>query len=163
MDLTRYQDAWERNAHPAPDAGGSGKAGPAIPGTVKNDEGLVQYDQIQVEYCHITSPINGRVGLRLVDPGNLVTANGNTALLVITQIQPITVVFTLAEDNLDQVLDADAAWRQAAGGSVGPADDQEDRQRRADTMDNQIDTTTGTVKLRATFHNQKRRLFPNSS
>ena len=61
---------------------------------MKNDEGTVQYDQMQVEYCHIVSPITGRVGLRLVDPGNVVQANGATVLAVVTQIQPITVVFT---------------------------------------------------------------------
>ena len=68
-------------------------------GTVKNDEGTVQYDKVQVGFCHITSPISGRVGLRLVDPGNVVQANGTTALAVITQEQPITVIFTVAEPN----------------------------------------------------------------
>src|SRR5581483_5949457 len=69
-------------------------------GTVKNDEGTVQYDQVQLGYCHITSPIDGRVGLRLVDPGNLVTANSTTTLVVVTQTTPITVILTIAEDNL---------------------------------------------------------------
>jgi multidrug efflux system membrane fusion protein len=72
---------------------------------VKYDEGTVHYDEVQIGYCRITAPIDGRVGLRLVDPGNLVTANATTALAVITQIQPITVVFTLAEDNLSEVLE----------------------------------------------------------
>ena len=71
---------------------------------MKNDQGTVQYDQIQVEFCHIVSPITGRVGLRLVDPGNVVTANGSTVLAVVTQIQPITVVFTVAEDSLGQIV-----------------------------------------------------------
>ena len=72
-------------------------------GTVKNDQGTVQYDQVQLDFCHITSPIAGRVGLRLVDPGNVVQSAGTTTLAVITQIQPITVVFTIPEDSLGQI------------------------------------------------------------
>ena len=89
-------------------------------GTVKYDEGIVHYNEVQVGYCHITSPISGRVGLRLVDPGNLVTANGTTALAVVTQIQPITVVFTVAEDHLNEVLDQLRHGGQAPGGGLGP-------------------------------------------
>ncbi len=99
-------------------------------------------------YCHVTSPINGRVGLRLVDPGNLVTANATTALLIITQIQPITVVFTLAEDNLAQVVDA---MHQSAKLPVEAWDRQMTKQiatGQLTTIDNQIDTATGTVKSR---------------
>ncbi len=72
-------------------------------GIVKNDQGTVQYDQIQVDYCHITAPIDGVVGLRLVDPGNVVQSAGAVTLAVITQLEPITVVFTLPEDSLGQV------------------------------------------------------------
>ena len=101
------------------------------------------------------------MGLRLVDPGNLVTANGTTALLVITQLQPITVVFTLAEDNLDQVV---AQTQHGAKLPVEAWDRQMTKQIASGeltTMDNQIDTATGTVKLRATFQNQNLGLFPN--
>src|SRR5208282_6052865 len=97
MDLKRYQDAWAKNAIPRQTLEDQEKLVAQDQGTVKNDEGVVKYDQVQVEYCHLTSPIDGRVGLRLVDPGNLVTANSSTALLVVTQVQPITVIFTLAE------------------------------------------------------------------
>jgi membrane fusion protein, multidrug efflux system len=161
MDLERYQDAWKRNAIPRQTLEDQEKLVLQYQGTVKNDEGTVQYDKVQVAYCHITSPINGRVGLRLVDPGNLVTANGTTALVVITQIQPITVVFTLAEDNLSEVVSEMQhghklpveAWdrqmtKQIANGELA-------------TMDNQVDTATGTVKLRANFQNQDGALFPN--
>ncbi len=161
MDLTRYQDAWKRNAIPRQTLEDQEKLVLQYQGTVKNDLGLVQYDKVQVEYCHITSPINGRVGLRLVDPGNLVTANGTTALLVITQLQPITVVFTLAEDNLDQVV---AQTQHGAKLPVEAWDRQMTKQIASGeltTMDNQIDTATGTVKLRATFQNQNLGLFPN--
>jgi membrane fusion protein, multidrug efflux system len=161
MDLARYQDAWKRNAIPRQTLEDQEKLVLQYEGTVKNDIGTLQYDKVQVEYCHITSPINGRVGLRLVDPGNLVTANGTTALLVITQLQPITVVFTLAEDNLDQVV---AGTQRGAKLPVEAWDRQMTKQIASGeltTMDNQIDTATGTVKLRATFQNQNDALFPN--
>src|SRR5579863_7088242 len=105
MDQTRYQDAWAKNAIPRQTLEDEEKVVLQDQGTVKNDEGTVQYDKVQVAYCHMLSPINGRVGLRLVDPGNLVTANSSTALVVVTEVQPITVIFTLAEDSLQQVLD----------------------------------------------------------
>jgi len=128
---------------------------------VKNDEGVVKYDEVQVAYCHLTSPIDGRVGLRLVDQGNLVTANSSTVLVVVTQTAPITVIFILPEDSLGQVL------QQMRGGkklTVTVFD--RTQQKLLDTgklltVDNQIDTTTGTVKLRATFANAKGLLFAN--
>ena len=130
-------------------------------GTVKNDQGTVEYDQVQLAYCHITAPITGRVGLRLVDPGNVVQANGTTVLAVITQEQPITVIFTLAEDNLGQMQAqmrkvgtlAVEAWDRAQGSRLATG--------RLLSIDNQIDTTTGTVKLRALFDNKNGALFPN--
>jgi multidrug efflux system membrane fusion protein len=161
MDLERYQQAWSRNAIPRQQLDDQQKVVLQQKGTVRYDEGVVHYDEVQVGYCYITSPINGRVGLRLVDPGNLATANGTTALAVITQIQPITVVFTLAEDHLNEVLD------QTRHGAKLPVEAW-DRQMRTKlaigqltTVDNQIDTTTGTVKLRATFDNRDNALFPN--
>jgi multidrug efflux system membrane fusion protein len=121
----------------------------------------VQYDQIQVDFCHITAPISGRVGLRLVDPGNLVQSSGTTTLAVITQIQPITVVFTLAEDSLGQVL---PVLRKRAKLTVDAYDRSAQKKIASGTLltiDNQIDTTTGTVKARASFVNQDSSLFPN--
>ena len=108
-----------------------------------------------------TSPINGRVGLRLIDPGNLVQSSGTTTLVVVTQLEPITVIFTLAQDNLDQVLDQ---WRHGVKLTVDAYD--RNQQTKLATgkllaLDNQIDTTTGTVKLRAQFDNKKDTLFPN--
>jgi multidrug efflux system membrane fusion protein len=130
-------------------------------GTVKNDEGTVQYDQVQLDFCHITAPISGRVGLRLVDPGNVVQSAGTTTLAVITQMEPITVIFTIPEDNLDGV---QARVRQGAKLPVD-AFDRNNQKRIATgmllTLDNQIDTTTGTVKGRATFDNKNDVLFPN--
>ena len=104
MDLERYRAALARNAIAEQTVADQEKLVLQDQGTVKNDQGTVQYDQVQVEYCHITAPIDGRVGLRLVDPGNLVQSSGTTTLAVITQLQPITVVFTLPEDSLGPVV-----------------------------------------------------------
>jgi multidrug efflux system membrane fusion protein len=121
----------------------------------------VQYDQIQVDYCHITAPIAGRVGLRLVDPGNVVQSGGNVTLAVITQLEPITVVFTIPEDSLGQV---EARLNQKAKLPVDAFDRTAQTKIASGallTLDNQIDTTTGTVKGRALFANQNDALFPN--
>ena len=161
MDLERYRDAWARNAIPKQTLDDQEKLVLQQQGTLKFDEGVVRFDQIQVDYCHIVAPISGRVGLRLVDPGNVVQSSGALTLAVVTQIQPITVIFTVPEDNLDQVqqrlrknakLTADAydraALKKIATGMLL-------------TLDNQIDTTTGTVKARASFDNKNAALFPN--
>jgi membrane fusion protein, multidrug efflux system len=161
MDLKRYQDAWAKNAIPRQTLEDQEKLVLQDQGTVMNDEGTVQYDQVQVDFCHITSPISGRVGLRLVDPGNLVTANSTTALAVVTQTSPITVIFTVAEDSLPQVLQQ---MRGGKGLSVQAYDRNQQIQLgtgKVLSVDNQIDTTTGTVKLRAQFDNAKGLLFPN--
>jgi len=101
MDLERYQTAWSKNAIAKQQLEDQQKLVLQDQGTVKNDQGTVDYDQVQVGWCHITAPFTGRVGLRLVDPGNVVQANGTTTLAVITQMQPITVIFTLAETYLN--------------------------------------------------------------
>jgi membrane fusion protein, multidrug efflux system len=161
MDLKRYQDAWARNAIPRQTLEDQEKIVKQYEGTVKNDEGVLRYDQVQLAYCHITSPIDGRVGLRLVDPGNLVTASATTTLVVVAQTQPITVVATISEDSLPQVL------AQPHRGMNLPLDawDRANLHRIATgkitSYDNQIDTTTGTLKVRATFDNKKGELYPN--
>ena len=161
MDLNRYRDAWSRNAIPKQTLDDQEKIVLQDAGTVKNDEGTVQFDQIQVGYCHIRAPISGRVGLRLVDPGNVVQSSGTTTLAVITQIQPITVIFTVPEDNLGQI---QPRLRQKAKLPVEAYDRAALKQIASGTLltlDNQIDTTTGTVKARATFDNKNGSLFPN--
>jgi multidrug efflux system membrane fusion protein len=161
MDLTRYQAALARNAIAQQTVDDQEKLVLQDQGTVKNDQGTVQYDQLQVDYCHITAPIDGQIGLRLVDPGNVVQATGTTTLAVITQMQPITVIFTLPEDSLGPVV---ARLHDNAKLSVDAFD------RSAQTkiasgqllaLDNQIDTTTGTVKVRSIFDNKNNALFPN--
>jgi multidrug efflux system membrane fusion protein len=161
MDLDRYQAAWAKNAIAKQTLDDQEKIVLQDEGTVKNDQGTVQFDQIQVDYCHITAPISGQVGLRLVDPGNVVQANGTTPLAVLTQLQPITVVFTLPEDSIDQV---QARVRTGAKLKVDAYD--RTAQTKIDTgqlltLDNQIDTTTGTVKARSIFDNKTGGLFPN--
>jgi membrane fusion protein, multidrug efflux system len=161
MDLERYQQAWAKNGIPKQTLDDQEKLVLQDEGTVKNDQGTVQYDQVQLAFCHIASPITGRVGLRLVDPGNVVQSTGSTILAVITQVQPITVIFTVAEDSLSQV---QAQLKHGKRLSVD-AFDRAQKTKLASgkllTFDNQIDTTTGTVKMRALFDNKNDALFPN--
>ncbi len=114
MDLERYRDAWARNAIAKQTLDDQEKLVLQDEGTVKADQGTVQYDQVQLAYCHITAPIDGRVGLRLVDPGNIVQANGTNPLVVVTQVQPITVIFTIAEDALGQVQAQAPPWQRVS-------------------------------------------------
>jgi membrane fusion protein, multidrug efflux system len=161
MDLKRYQDAWAKNAIPRQTLEDQEKLVLQDQGTVQNDQGTVQYDQVQVGFCHITSPIDGRVGLRLVDPGNLVTANSTTTLVTVAQLQPITIIFTLAEDSLSQVLDQMHAGKTLEVDAYDRTQQKLIAKGRLITVDNQIDTVTGTVKLRAQFDNSNGMLFPN--
>jgi multidrug efflux system membrane fusion protein len=161
MDLERYRAAWARNAIQKQLLDDQEKLVLQDEGTVKNDQGTVQYDQIQVDFCHITAPIAGRVGLRLVDPGNVVQSAGTVTLAVITQLDPITVIFTIAEDSLGPV----AVRLQKRATLTVDAFDRTAQTKIASgkllTVDNQIDTTTGTVKARSVFTNKNDALFPN--
>jgi len=161
MDLERYQQALARNAIAKQVVDDQLKLVQQTQGTVKLDQGTVDYDRVQLDFCHITSPITGRVGLRLVDPGNLVTASGGTVLAVVTQLQPITVVFTISEDSLQQVI---AQLHKAKTLEVQAYDRAQSKmiaQGKLSTTDNLIDTTTGTIKMRAVFDNKGNTLFPN--
>jgi membrane fusion protein, multidrug efflux system len=161
MDLERYKAAWAKNAIPKQTLDDQEKIVLQDQGTVKNDQGTVAFDRVQLEYCHIVSPITGRVGLRLVDPGNVVQSSGGTTLAVITQIQPITVVFAVPEDNLGQV---ETPLRKGAKLTVDAYDRAALKQIASGTLltvDNQINTTTGTVLGRATFANKDSSLYPN--
>jgi multidrug efflux system membrane fusion protein len=129
--------------------------------SILSDQAQIDTQKLNITYCHIVAPVNGRVGLRLVDQGNYITPGDATGLVIITQLQPITVIFPVAEDFLPQIqrrmranatLEATAYDRTGATKlSVG----------KLQTLDNQIDTTTGTVKLRAQFDNEDDALFPN--
>jgi multidrug efflux system membrane fusion protein len=161
MDLERYRAAWARNAIQKQLLDDQEKIVLQDEGTVKNDQGTVQFDQVQLDFCHITAPIAGRVGLRLVDPGNVVQSAGTVTLAVITQLEPITVIFTIPEDSLGPVADR---LRKKAKLTVD-ASDRTGQTKIASgkllTLDNQIDTTTGTVRARSVFDNKNDALFPN--
>ena len=130
-------------------------------GTVQTDQAAVDTQLLNLAYCHIVAPVAGRVGLRQVDPGNYVQTSDANGLVVLTQIEPISVIFTLPEDSLPQVL------KQVHGGAKlqAVAYDRTGVNKidtgQLATIDNQIDTATGTVKLRATFENKAANLFPN--
>lgn len=131
-----------------------------LEGTVRNDQAMIDNAKLNLIYCHITSPISGRVGLRLVDPGNMVHATDTNALLVITQLQPIAVLFTLPEDNLPAV-----SQHMGKGTLEVDAYSRDDQTKlgtgKLETIDNQIDQTTGTGRLKAVFDNKDNSLWPN--
>jgi multidrug efflux system membrane fusion protein len=161
MDLERYRAALARNAIAKQQVDDQEKIVLQDKGTVKLDQGNVDFDRVQVGFCHIVAPIAGRVGLRLIDPGNVVNASGGTALAVITQLQPITVVFTISEDSLQQVLKQMRKGRALQVQSLDRAQSNLISTGKLITTDNLIDTTTGTVKMRAVFDNKDGALFPN--
>lgn len=129
-------------------------------GTVRTDQSAIDNAKLQLSYCHITAPVSGRIGLRLVDPGNMVHAADTNPMLVITQLQPIAVLFTLPEDNLPAV-----SKRMAHGTLRVDAYSRDDQTKLAtgtlQTIDNQIDQTTGTGRLKAVFDNRDNALWPN--
>jgi membrane fusion protein, multidrug efflux system len=161
MDLERYRQAWEKNSIAKQQLDDQEKIVEQDKGTVKNDQGVVQYDQVQVDFCHIKAPISGRVGLRLVDPGNVVTAAGATTLAVITQLDPITVIFTVPEDNLGEIQNRIRAHATLPVDALDRTAAQTLANGQLLTLDNQINTTTGTVQGRAMFGNASGALFPN--
>jgi multidrug efflux system membrane fusion protein len=130
-------------------------------GTVNADQGSVDSDKLNLAYCRITSPIDGRIGIRLVDPGTYVQTTDSSGLFIITQLQPISVLFTLPEDDVAQV-----QQRMAEGSLAVQAYDRTNTRLVATgalaTTDNQVDNTTGTVKLRAMFPNGDGALFPQA-
>ncbi len=161
MDLVRYKEASDQQAISRQTYEDQTQAVEQDRGTVQNDIGQVEYAQVQLSYCHLTSPINGRVGLRLVDPGNVIFSGGSNPLVVITQLEPITVVFNVAEDDLSQVRS------QILHRSSLPVEafDRSQETRLATgkllTLDNEIDTTTGTIRFRGQFDNADMHLYPN--
>src|SRR6516164_1732787 len=129
--------------------------------TLKADQAQVDAQKLNLTYCRIISPVTGRVGLRQVDPGNYVQVSDPNGIVVITQLQPISVIFTLPEDNLPEVMKRVRAGATLPVTAYDRTGTTELGKGRLDTVDNQIDTTTGTVKLRAIFDNEQETLFPN--
>ena len=161
IDLERYQQAFNRNAIAKQQLDDQEQVVLQDEGTVKNDEGQLANAKVNLVYTHITASIAGRVGLRLVDPGNIVQANSATPLVVITQLQPITVIFSIAEDYLTQIQQQLRKGKKLAVDAF----DREETTKLASgnllTLDNVIDPTTGTLKLKAIFDNTDNRLFPS--
>jgi membrane fusion protein, multidrug efflux system len=161
IDLSRYQIAYSKNAIPKQQLDTQLATVHQYEGIVKIDQGQIDNAKVQLAYCQITSPISGRVGLRLVDPGNIVHAADTNGMLVITQLQPINVILNVAEDYLPQI-------RQQLRYGNRLTVDAFDRTQQTKlssgallTFDNEIDTTTGTIKLKAVFSNPDNSLFPN--
>jgi multidrug efflux system membrane fusion protein len=161
IDLDRYAGLMKTNAIPEQQYATQKALVDQYEGTVKNDEGLLDAAKLNVTYSHITSPLTGVVGLRLVDPGNIIHAADTNGMIVIAQIQPISVIFPISEDQLLPIL------QKVRAGQKLPVDawDRELKNKIASgtfsTLDNLIDQTTGTVKIRAIFPNENRTLFPN--
>jgi multidrug efflux system membrane fusion protein len=161
VDLDRYALLMKTNAIPEQQYATQEALVKQDEGIVKNDQGTLDAAKLNVTYSHITSPITGIVGLRLVDPGNIVHAADTNGMIVIAQIQPISVIFPISEDQLPPVLQKVRAGQKL----TVDAWDRELKNKIATgtlaTLDNEIDQTTGTVKLRAMFANDNRALFPN--
>jgi multidrug efflux system membrane fusion protein len=161
VDLDRFQIAYGKNAIPKQQLDTQAATVHQYEGTVKLDQGQVDNAKLQVTYAHVTAPFSGRVGLRLVDAGNIVHASDANPLAVITQLQPITMIFSVAEDYLPEIQQQLRAGKTLAVEAFDRAQTKKLAAGTLATLDNQIDTTTGTVKLKAIFTNQDESLFPN--
>jgi multidrug efflux system membrane fusion protein len=161
VDLARYQTLVPKNAVPEQQLATQQATVRQYEAAVKIDQGQIDSAKLNLVYCHITAPISGRIGLRLVDPGNIVHASDTNGLLVITQIRPISVIFTIAEDQLPAVLQKVRAGQRLLVNAYDRNMTTKLATGWLTTIDNQIDPTTGTVKLRANFENQDGALFPN--
>ena len=161
VDFERYQLLYSEGVIPKQQVDTQQAQVGQFQGAIKADQATIDNAKLQLVYARITAPISGRVGLRLVDQGNIVHASDTTGLLVITQLQPISVIFTLPQDQLQQVL------VKLRGGGHLPVEayDRDDITKITDgklaTIDNQIDPTTGTYKLKSIFSNEANVLFPN--
>jgi membrane fusion protein, multidrug efflux system len=161
LDLKRYQQLWAQDSIPKQQLDTQDALVRQDEGAVKIDQGQIDAARLQLIYSRITAPVGGRVGLRQVDAGNIIHASDTNGLVVITEVQPTTVVFPIPEDSLPPVL---AKLKSGAKLQV-EAYDREQKQKLATgtllTVDNQIDPTTGTVKFKALFPNANNELFPN--
>jgi membrane fusion protein, multidrug efflux system len=161
MDLTRYENLAKTQAIPRQQYEDQVYLVKQYEGSVKTDQAQIQTQKVNLIYCHIVSPVDGRVGLRLVDAGNFVQTTDTTGLVIITQLQPISVIFVVPEDDLPQIMAQMHAGTQLQVTAFDRANVTQLATGHVTTLDNEIDTTTGTVKLRAEFDNSDDKLFPN--
>jgi multidrug efflux system membrane fusion protein len=160
-DLKRYQVAAAANAIPKQQVDDQLALTHQDEGAVKNDQGLVDNAKVQLAYCRITSPISGRVGLRLVDAGNVVQASASTGIAVLTQLQPITVIFSVAEDYLPQIQHQLGLGNHMTVEAYDRAQQNKIATGSVLALDNVIDPTTGTLRIKSIFTNEDNALFPS--
>lgn len=161
LDLVRYQNSYKEHAIPEQQLATQQALVEQDEGTVMLDKGNLDAAQVNLDYTRIVAPIDGRVGLRLVDPGNIVPANGTTGIATITQLQPITVIFTIAEDNLDAVTEQIESGHKLQVTALDRTQKRTLSTGTLLTLDNEINVATGTVRARASFANAHNELFPN--
>src|SRR5438132_4336599 len=161
VDLERYRVLYAQNAVPRQQFDTQASTVNQYEAIVKADEGAIENARLQLTYAHITSPIRGRIGLRLVDPGNIVHASDQNGLAVITQLQPIAVIFTLPEDSLPAVNGRMRSGATLQVKALSRGDGTEVASGSLLSIYNQIDQTTGTFRLKAVFDNKDRALWPN--
>jgi membrane fusion protein, multidrug efflux system len=161
VDYERYQLLYKEGVIPKQQLDTQQAQVGTYEGAIKADEATIDNAKLQITYSKITAPISGRVGLRLVDIGNIVHATDTNGLLVITQLQPIAVLFSLPQDQLPEVLAKMRSTRQLGVEAYDRDNSEKIAMGKLLTIDNQIDTTTGTYKLKAVFDNSKNELFPN--
>ena len=161
LDLARYQTLSAQGVIPRQQLDTQAASVRQFDGVIQADQAQINNAKLQITYCHITAPLAGRVGLRLADVGNMIHANDTNGLVVIAQVQPIAVLFTIPEDSLAQVLSKIRSGEHLMveaydrGGQTKIADG------RVETIDNEIDPATGTSRLKAIFDNKSNALFPN--
>jgi membrane fusion protein, multidrug efflux system len=161
VNLERYKLLFQEGVIPKQQLDTQAASVGQFDGAIKTDQGQIDNAKLQLTYARITSPISGRVGLRLVDPGNIVHATDTSGLLIITQVQPVAVIFTLPQDQLPQVFDKIHKGLQLNVEAFDRDNTMKIASGKLLTIDNQIDTTTGTYKLKAVFSNEDNVLFPN--
>ena len=161
LDLVRYQQLQKQDSIATQQVDTQKALVQQYEGTVKLDQGLVDNAQLQLSYSRITAPFSGRAGLRQVDPGNIVHASDSNGLVVITQIQPINVVFAVPETSLGQVLQASKATDQLKVAAWDRGNSNRLAEGTLMAIDNQLNASTGTVNLKARFANEQQQLFPN--
>lgn len=161
QDLERYDTLWSQNAIPRQQYETQKSLVAQLDGAVMIDQGALANAKLQVAYTRITSPINGRVGLKFVDVGNIIHSTDANGLAVVTQMRPITVVFTIPEDNLPPVLDKFRKSDTLTVLAFNRSDSVKIAEGTLLAVDNRIDSATGTVRLKAVFPNSDNNLFPN--
>lgn len=161
IDLKRYQTLWSQNSISQQTLATQQSLVRQYEGDIRFDQGQIETVKVNLIYTRITSPIDGRVGLRLVDPGNFVQPSDTGGLLVINTINPIQVIFTIAEDNIPDVIEQLNQNKQLIVNAYDRTQNRLLGVGKLISLDNQIDTTTGTLKLKASFNNDKNLLFPN--